>query len=511
MACPCGNTRINSGLDNATVYPCKDCAATNSCVSKFQSNYLKRPNLESYKQDIVKHYKCSRQLQVQPFTVRGDTNAQRSSDFIALQCRALAKLAELIDNFSLHPCKTVFTGLYFLAIDSQNSYCETYCGNFDIDRFEEALSGDFGDEENSHTETPGIPAYIATSLPIHRPTMLLLLLYIVKHLRSTFRCDVVVEYNCFYSARLTVARQNIFPLWRVNTAYPTIYIESLDLRICLKTLCCPAFRACDNWLDVADVFLLHNCFDLEVRHFIVSPDLKLAYDRSTFPLTRKCSLDTDLAFRLHWAELCRTQNQKLVTRLVFLFLEKKRLQAAKDICAEADPYPHFRPLFSWQFIETVNCYTSDRNVKHQVVCDKASAPFTDFKLCQMDCLQELGQSEAASLGVTYTLHYNINSYQSGDIATYLIDANAGNDNKAGLEYLWILNKQDLFCPDPAEPHFEIDYHKMEVSRGYIWQPTVIACLADFHHAMNTLKLVCRDCYERGELLIVIRSALVSKS
>lgn len=70
--------------------------------------------------------------------------------------------------------------------------------------------------------------------------------------------------------------------------------------------------------------------------------------------------------------------------------------------------------------------------------------------------------------VTHTLLDNINSYQSGDISTCFINPNAGDGNNAGLEYKWILKKPDLLCPDPAEPHFEIDYHKMEVAAGSVW-------------------------------------------
>lgn len=504
MACPCGNPGITSVLDNPFYHPCQDCGDTFSSVSKFQNKFLNRPNLEIYKQDIVKHYKSSRQLQVKPLNVRSDTNGQGSSDFISLQCSALSKMAEVIDNFSLHPCKTVFTGLYFLAINSEDPYCDTYSGYFDTDCFEEALNGDFGDEHYSHTESPGVPAYIVSPLPIHSPTMLLLLLDIVNSLRNTFSCEVSVEYNCYHSAPLTIARQNIFPLWRVNAAYPTIYIEAFQLRVCLKTLCCPVFRACDNWLDVADVFLLHKCFDLDASHFIVSPDLKFGYDRSSFPLTPNCSLDSDLAFRLHWAELCRTRSQQLVTRFVFLFFEKKRLHGVQSFFAGSHLYPQFRPLISWNVIETVQCETI---LKHKFVCDKAATPFSDLKLCQIDCVRELGQCEAASGCVTYTLHDNINSYQIKDISAYFLNPNAGHHNYDGLEYKWILNKPDLFCPDPDEPHFEIDYHQMEVATGSMWQPSVMACVADFHYAMNTLRPVCRRCYERGKLCILVRSAV----
>lgn len=507
MACLCGSSCINHNRQSSQISGgfdlCDYCAPANMSYTKFENSFLKRHKLWIYKQDLIQDYKRSRQSQVKCLEIRPDTVGEGSSDYISLQCSALVKLAELIENYRAHPCKTVFGGLYYSAINAQDTFCETLCGNFNPDGFEEALVGQWGDDIDTHTNNPGVPVYLVSSLPFHGPTRLLLLLYIVKGMRQTFGCDVEVEYNCYNSARISVARQNLFPLWQVDPTCPTIYIADFDLRICLRTLCCPSFQACKNWLDIADVFLLHNCFDLDVRDVVLSPDLKFVYDRRDFPLSPKCSLDSDLTYRLHWRALCRTFSQTLVARLVFLHLDY-----APD---SNDSYTFYRgdcdnnlfqPLITWNLSLKERCQNL---VTHECVVDKSTSPWPDLKLCQVDCANNLGLCVNVGERIDYVVDDNINSYQSKDISMFYKQFDNSNRRDADVEYMWVLNKADLFCPDPVNPCFEIDYHKLTVSCSDIWHHSLMDCIAHFHHKMNTVKPVCRQCYYTGDFVIVVRT------
>jgi hypothetical protein len=441
---------------------------------------------------VIEEYERIRYTQMREFKIRDNVNGFDISE----QCSILKKVASLVDEYKWHNLKTMFTGSYFKSINSELQFCTNQTG-FDSDRFQDCLNGELGDEEESHIEVAGINVFLCSAQPFHRVAAVPFLEYLVHNLKTQGGYEVDLNFHNFYSVPPSVAGHYLFPEWRVDYKFPTLWFRgSADFAICLRPVCCPTFGICESWGDFVDVLSLHNSDISCYMDGCVSPDLKTWYDRRVFPLAPGTKLITDSTLARVWKLLWECKHQGFLTRVIFNFLK-----AAHWVCKIASAGQVFQPLIRCTTVGKEIC----GEVEHQYHCSQSERVFTHLGQCRLQCAEELEEGTCES--VMYTVCENVFNYI--DSRRVGLDFNL----TPPLVFKWMLYERESRCPHPGdqEGKWEIDIHKFTVESGTVWHENFGDCLTEFYSQANCVNgdRGRKVHFEKGDLMICVQESEVT--
>ena len=506
-------------IETANIYNaslCSECENKRPYLKK-ESELYNKLLINQCTDIFIESYKDNRNKFVQTFYPRvGDYFGYN----ISTQCQILRRVYSLVNGYELQNCSTVFTDSYFKYIDSQNPDDE-YINSFD---FESCLYGDEGDDIFKYTESPGLNIYVCSPKVMHRPVMVDLLNHIASGLHSIYG-EVEISYGHYTPQHSSVTGHRLFPIWIADRDIPTLSMKSIDFSMCFRFVSCPSFQNCTDWLDFADLLMLHG--NTGSTRF-ASPNLDMVYDEMQFTLQRKTEKGED-AFKTIWEEACDKTNNRCFRNVIFLFLNNqsttKTTETQMEILSEYTPQSHSL-LIDWNIMKKQVC----GNTIHTTIFQKSPKPFKNISECQAHCVKYLHDNDIivnTDIYINYTMCL-VNRYylENGFVD---MDKNLHEHVlKHPVQYTWQLNKQGVLCPDPRYMNHpdtvvgNLDFdnnvddrvythsvanHVITVGSGNHWFNSLEECLENFHSEM-LMRPEKRKYYYNGCLAISLQPLTV---